>query len=49
MTAKEKNTRAIHLGGPVRSSAVEPFLYNFFCDPTLSFSSAAWLRAALAR
>jgi ferrochelatase len=31
------------LGGPDRPEAVEPFLYNLFCDPDIISFSGAWL------
>src|SRR5271170_6406194 len=38
------------LGGPDSQSAVEPFLYNLFCDPDIiNFPGAFLARKALAR
>jgi ferrochelatase len=38
------------LGGPDSSEAVEPFLYNLFCDPDIiNFPEAALTRKPLAR
>src|SRR5579863_1006377 len=38
------------LGGPDSSQAVEPFLYNLFCDPDIiNFPGAALARRPLAR
>src|ERR1700739_3611537 len=38
------------LGGPDSSAAVEPFLYNLFCDPDIINFPLAWIaRRPLAR
>lgn len=52
MTAAEKNVAVVllQLGGPDSLEAVEPFLYNLFCDPDIiDFPGAFLARKALAR
>lgn len=51
MTEKKKiGVVLFQLGGPDSSSAVEPFLYNLFCDPDIIDFFGAWFaRRPLAR
>ena len=51
MTAKKKISVVLfQLGGPDSSDAVEPFLYNLFCDPDIINFFGAWFaRRPLAR
>jgi protoporphyrin/coproporphyrin ferrochelatase len=51
MTEKKKiGVVLFQLGGPDSSSAVEPFLYNLFCDPDIINFFGAWFaRRPLAR
>src|SRR5712664_1493397 len=43
MTEKKKISVVLfQLGGPDSSSAVEPFLYNLFCDPDIIDFFGAW-------
>src|SRR5258708_26815729 len=51
MTEKKKISVVLfQLGGPDSSSAVEPFLYNLFCDPDIIDFFGAWFaRRPLAR
>ena len=51
MTEKKKvGVVLFQLGGPDSASAVEPFLYNLFCDPDIIDFFGAWFaRRPLAR
>src|ERR1700680_3111210 len=51
MTEKKKISVVLfQLGGPDSSSAVEPFLFNLFCDPDIIDFFGAWFaRRPLAR
>jgi ferrochelatase len=51
MTAKKKISVVLfQLGGPDSAAAVEPFLYNLFCDPDIIDFFGAWFaRRPLAR
>src|SRR3984893_11681934 len=51
MTEKEKISVVLfQLGGPDSAAAVEPFLYNLFCDPDIIDFFGAWFaRRPLAR
>src|ERR1700693_2803952 len=51
MTEKKKISVVLfQLGGPDSPAAVEPFLYNLFCDPDIINFPGAWLaRKPLAR
>src|ERR1700751_2539277 len=48
--AKKVAVVLFQLGGPENLSAVEPFLYNLFCDPDIiNFPGAFLARKALAK
>src|SRR6202521_4991127 len=51
MTEKKKISVVLfQLGGPDSAAAVEPFLYNLFCDPDIINFFGAWFaRRPLAR
>jgi len=50
MDRKKVGVVLFQLGGPERLEAVEPFLYNLFCDPDIINFPLAWLaRRPLAR
>jgi ferrochelatase len=50
MSKKRLGVVLFQLGGPDSSEAVEPFLYNLFCDPDIiNFPGAFLARRPLAR